>query len=75
MLTCSYPLFIEGGALTVEMQLNPESRTSLPKLAFNGYISKFKEPKVDEGFQDIIQVDFKFRGTEEEYALWGRYWL
>ncbi|KAM7198295.1 Polynucleotide kinase 3 phosphatase domain containing protein [Rhypophila sp. PSN 637] len=55
--------------------LNPESRQSLPRLAFNTYASKFKEPKLDEGFQDIIQVDFKFRGTEEEYGLWGRYWL
>ncbi|KAM7196907.1 Polynucleotide kinase 3 phosphatase domain containing protein [Naviculisporaceae sp. PSN 640] len=56
-------------------RLNPESRKSLPKLAFNTFASKFKEPKPTEGFQDIVEVDFKFRGTEEEYGLWGRYWL
>jgi len=27
-----------------------------------------------EGFQDIIEVEFKFRGTKEEYDVWGQYW-
>ncbi|EAA30326.3 PNK3P-domain-containing protein [Neurospora crassa] len=55
--------------------LNPESRTSLPKLAFNSFNSRFKEPKVKEGFQDVTEVDFKFRGTKEEYEIWGKYWI
>ncbi|KAJ4405437.1 DNA kinase/phosphatase Pnk1 [Neurospora sp. IMI 360204] len=55
--------------------LNPESRTSLPKLAFNGFNARFKEPKVKEGFQDVTEVDFKFRGTKEEYEIWGKYWI
>ena len=55
--------------------MNPESRTSLPKLAFNGFASRFKEPKAKEGFQDVVEIDFKFRGTEDEYQIWGRYWL
>jgi bifunctional polynucleotide phosphatase/kinase len=54
--------------------MNPETRTALPKLAFNGFASRFKEPKAKEGFQDIEEVEFKFRGTREEYAIWGRYW-
>lgn len=55
--------------------LNPDSREALPRIAFNGFFSRFKEPKVAEGFADVTEVDFVFRGTEEEYALWGRYWL
>lgn len=54
--------------------LNPEARTALPKLAFNGFSSRFKEPKVKEGFQDVIPIEFNFRGTKEEYEIWGRYW-
>ncbi|KAI0137113.1 polynucleotide kinase 3 phosphatase [Xylariales sp. AK1849] len=54
--------------------MNPEAREALPKLAFNSFASRFKEPKVREGFQDIVEVVFKFRGTKDEYAIWGRYW-
>ncbi|KAI1088728.1 PNK3P-domain-containing protein [Rostrohypoxylon terebratum] len=54
--------------------MNPESRTILPTLAFNGYFARFKEPRVKEGFQDVVEVEFSFDGTEEEYAIWGRYW-
>jgi bifunctional polynucleotide phosphatase/kinase len=55
--------------------LNPEARQSLPKLAFTGFQSRFKEPKAKEGFQDVTEVKFKFRGTKEEYVLWGQYWI
>ena len=55
--------------------MNPESRSSLPKLAFNRFNARFKPPKLQEGFQELIDVDFKFRGTKEEYEVWGRYWL
>jgi len=55
--------------------MNPESRQSLPKLAFNSFASRFREPKAKEGFQDVLVVNFCFRGTEDEYAIWGRYWL
>lgn len=54
--------------------LNPEARQGLPKLAFTGFASRFKEPKVQEGFQDVTEIHFKFRGTREEYSTWGRYW-
>ncbi|ORY64488.1 polynucleotide kinase 3 phosphatase-domain-containing protein [Pseudomassariella vexata] len=54
--------------------LNPEAREALPKIAFSGFFSRFKEPKVKEGFGDVVEVEFKFRGTEAEYAIWGRYW-
>ena len=41
------------------MQMNPESRTMLPKMAFSGFASRYREPTLDEGFQDITKVDFK----------------
>ncbi|RCI14507.1 hypothetical protein L249_7013 [Ophiocordyceps polyrhachis-furcata BCC 54312] len=54
---------------------NPEARTGLPKLAFNGFSTRFKEPKLAEGFQDVMEVEFEFRGTQEDYDVWGRYWI
>ncbi|POS82651.1 hypothetical protein EPUL_004207, partial [Erysiphe pulchra] len=39
--------------------MNPEKRTILPGIAFNGYKKKFQPPNLDEGFQDIIEVPFK----------------
>ncbi|KAM0352335.1 hypothetical protein ACHAPU_002000 [Fusarium lateritium] len=54
--------------------LNPESRTVLPKMAFTGFASRFKPPQLKEGFQDITEVQFQFRGTKDEYQIWGRYW-
>ncbi|KAH7305986.1 polynucleotide kinase 3 phosphatase-domain-containing protein [Stachybotrys elegans] len=55
--------------------LNPESRDGLPKLAFTGFASRFKPPQAKEGFQDILELEFHFRGTKEDYQLWGRYWV
>ncbi|KAL2753534.1 hypothetical protein ACRALDRAFT_2060715 [Sodiomyces alcalophilus JCM 7366] len=55
--------------------MNPESRTALPRIAFAGFKSRFKEPKIKEGFQDITEVEFKFRGSKEEHAIWAKYWL
>jgi hypothetical protein len=31
----------------------------LPKLAFTGFISRYREPEVSEGFQDVVKVDFE----------------
>lgn len=59
---------------SMNKELNPESRESLPKLAFNGFSSRFKTPNASEGFQDVVEIDFEFRGTNDEYAKWGRYW-
>ncbi|KAI1329284.1 DNA kinase/phosphatase Pnk1 [Xylariaceae sp. FL0255] len=54
--------------------MNPESRTILPAMAFSGFFSRYREPTLKEGFQDLTPIEFKFRGTKEEYAIWGRYW-
>jgi len=42
-----------------EKLFNPEKRTMLPSIAFAGFASKFKEPKVEEGFQDVTKIPFK----------------
>ncbi len=55
--------------------MNPESREVLSQLAFNSFSSRFQEPNAKEGFQEVVEIPFAFRGTEEEYAIWGRYWL
>jgi len=30
----------------------------LPRIAFTGFASRYKEPQLSEGFQDIVKVDF-----------------
>ncbi|KAM3451641.1 hypothetical protein MY3296_005166 [Beauveria thailandica] len=55
--------------------LNPENREVLPDVAFTGFQSRYKAPQESEGFQDVTEVEFRFRGTEEDYKIWGRYWL
>ncbi|GAM87428.1 hypothetical protein ANO11243_054520 [Dothideomycetidae sp. 11243] len=62
----------EGGEIG---SLNPENRTMLPRMAFAGFAKRFVEPKVSEGFQDIVKVDFVFRGDEVARSVWGRYWV
>ncbi|KAF1849978.1 PNK3P-domain-containing protein [Cucurbitaria berberidis CBS 394.84] len=62
-------------ALNIGPETNPESRSILPKLAFNGFASRYREPSVPEGFEDIIKVDFEFEGPEEQKKLWSKYWV
>lgn len=45
----------------MQRQMNPESRAMLPKMAFTGFASRYREPTVDEGFDDITKVNFKVR--------------
>jgi hypothetical protein len=33
----------------------------LPKMAFTGFASRYREPTADEGFEDITKVNFKVR--------------
>ncbi|KAF2692285.1 PNK3P-domain-containing protein [Lentithecium fluviatile CBS 122367] len=62
-------------ALNLGPDTNPEQRLLLPKSAFFGFMKRFREPKLAEGFQDIVKVDFEFQGSEEQKALWSRFWL
>ncbi|OAA69915.1 DNA kinase/phosphatase Pnk1 [Akanthomyces lecanii RCEF 1005] len=60
---------------SLNKSLNPEDREVLPEMAFSGFQSRYKPPQASEGFQDITEVEFRFRGTKEDYEIWGRYWL
>ncbi|KAJ5973898.1 hypothetical protein N7481_011108 [Penicillium waksmanii] len=55
--------------------LNPESRASLPGIAFADYKRRYQEPTLDEGFEDIHPVPFRFVGDEEAKRIWGQYWV
>lgn len=55
--------------------INPEKREILPTVAFRSFKSRFKEPSAKEGFEEVVPVEFRFRGTEEEYGVWGKYWV
>ncbi|KAJ5585232.1 Polynucleotide kinase 3 phosphatase [Penicillium hispanicum] len=55
--------------------MNPESRSSLPGIAFGDFARRFRAPTLDEGFEDIVPVKFRFQGDEEARKLWGQYWV
>ncbi|KAL1925046.1 uncharacterized protein VTP21DRAFT_4700 [Calcarisporiella thermophila] len=44
----------------------------VPEIAFRMYASKFEEPKMAEGFGEIIRVNFAFDREEEEEEKVGR---
>ena len=52
-------------ALAQDNLLNPEERAILPHSAFAGFASRFKEPKLKEGFEDIVRVEFKVRALSQ----------
>lgn len=54
---------------------NPEARRELPKLAFTGFTSRYKQPRVEEGFEEVVEIPFRFRGSREDYGVWARYWI
>lgn len=37
-------------------------------------MQRYQEPTLDEGFSEIIKVDFTFKGTEEEKEIWSMWW-
>ncbi|KAK4683660.1 bifunctional polynucleotide phosphatase/kinase, partial [Tremellales sp. Uapishka_1] len=51
------------------------ARTPLPMSAFFTYTAAFEKPTADEGFDEIRAVNFVWRGTAEQRALWDRYLL
>jgi hypothetical protein len=48
----------------MRVQMNPEKRTILPALAFRSFTSRYQKPTLSEGFQDIIEWDFKVCHSE-----------
>ncbi|PGH07832.1 polynucleotide kinase 3'-phosphatase [Blastomyces parvus] len=49
--------------------LNPESRSSLPGIAFGDFHRRFQAPTLSEGFQDITHVEFKHQETPARFIL------
>jgi hypothetical protein len=44
---------------------NRESRSILPHVAFSGFASRYREPKLSEGFAEIIKTDFQVRVIQD----------
>ncbi|KAI4172241.1 MAG: hypothetical protein LQ343_003676 [Gyalolechia ehrenbergii] len=40
-------------------EFNPDKRSILPHSAFASFASRFKQPKAEEGFQDLVPVEFQ----------------
>ncbi|KAL9025380.1 MAG: hypothetical protein Q9196_005785, partial [Gyalolechia fulgens] len=40
-------------------EFNPDKRTILPHAAFSSFASRFQPPKTQEGFQDLVPVEFQ----------------
>ncbi|KAI9734723.1 MAG: hypothetical protein M1818_006710 [Claussenomyces sp. TS43310] len=57
-----------------DVHMNPERRTTLPAQAFRGFVSRYQCPELSEGFQDIVELNFQFRGTQNEREIWSQYW-
>lgn len=55
-----------GGAL-----MNPEQRTMLPRVAFAGFASRFREPLLTEGFAEIIKIEFKVSVNQDSMSASG----
>ena len=61
-------------ALNVAL-FNPEQRAPLPGVAFTSFAARLEEPRAkNEGFQDVVEVRFRFRGSEAQRRVWGMYW-
>jgi bifunctional polynucleotide phosphatase/kinase len=43
-------------------------------MAFTSFRNAYQEPKLEEGFAEIKQVNFKFEGNDEEHRRWSM-WL
>ncbi|MCJ1308396.1 hypothetical protein MMC25_002049 [Agyrium rufum] len=56
-------------ALAPNQEANPEKRTILPHSAFSGFAARYREPRPDEGFQDIITIPFEVRSDPSRNAL------
>lgn len=51
---------------------NQKLRDTLPQIAFSSYKTRYEVPKMSEGFAEIKQIFFVFKGTEEQKANWLR---
>jgi bifunctional polynucleotide phosphatase/kinase len=51
-----------------------EKRRLLPASAIYMFAARYEEPRVEEGFEEVVKVAFRFRGTGEEEETWRMWW-
>ncbi|BFZ56126.1 DNA kinase/phosphatase Pnk1 [Savitreella phatthalungensis] len=49
-----------------------ENRDLLPEIAFRGYASRFEQPALEEGFEEVIELPFV---VDESNEAWRQYYL
>ncbi|KAG9300017.1 hypothetical protein G9A89_009745 [Geosiphon pyriformis] len=47
----------------------------IPEIAYNIYNSRFMEPQLKEGFEEIKRIDFLFEGDDQKRALWEKWYI
>lgn len=70
-----YNAYPPSHATNGDTMQNPESRAIVPGIAFGDFARRFREPEAGEGFEDVVRVEFRFRGDDEARRVWGQYWI
>ena len=55
--------------------MNPEKRELLPGIAFTSFRQRFQKPNLQEGFEDITEINFSWQGTDEQKEAWSKSWV
>ncbi|EPQ61998.1 Bgt-4485-2 [Blumeria graminis f. sp. tritici] len=45
--------------------MNPENRMMLPAIAFASFTKRYQAPQMEEGFQDIVEINFNVPSIPE----------
>lgn len=56
------------------MYIVQPKRDLIPYTAFTSFKASYQEPKLEEGFTEIKQVNWTFEGSDEERRRWSM-WL
>ncbi|KAI8340235.1 polynucleotide kinase 3 phosphatase-domain-containing protein [Chlamydoabsidia padenii] len=52
-----------------------QDRDLIGDIVFRTFKSRFQEPTLDEGYQEIKKINFYFDGDDAELALWRRWYI
>ncbi|CEJ93573.1 hypothetical protein VHEMI09151 [[Torrubiella] hemipterigena] len=55
--------------------MNPENRPAYPRLQFFELVPCLQKPMSSERFNSVHEINFKWRGTDEELEIWKKFWL
>lgn len=50
-------------------------RDLLSEIVFRTFKSRFQEPTMDEGYQEIKKINFVFDGDDTDLAAWRKWYL